>query len=190
MQIRLGLMLLLVAIGSCASRPAPPAHEIFDEQTASTLTVVSKPLVFARERSDVEAHARDYATLVAVEIDMSGQFREFLLLYRWSTVDRRMSPPPQPSEGALRILADGRAIDLQPMAQLPVSMKQSRDLHVPAHGDVVPRAYRVDTELLRSIAASRELMLRMPQEQLNLPFALWEDGRGALANFVHSVNAP
>jgi hypothetical protein len=190
MRMRLGLIMLLAIASSCASRPAPPAHEIFDEQTASTLTVVSKPLVFARERSDVEAHARDYATLVAAEIDISGRYSEFLLLYRWSTVDRRMSLPPLPGEGALRIVADGRAIDLRPMERLPISLKQDRALHVPAHGDIVPRAYTVDVELLRFIAASRELSLRMPQEQLNLPFALWEDGRGALANFVRSVNAP
>jgi hypothetical protein len=187
---RLALIALSAVVGSCASTPAPPAQEIFDEQTASTLTVVSKPLVFARERSDVEAHARDYATLVAAEIDTSGQYSEFLLLYRWSTVDRRMSAPPRPSEGALRILADGRVIDLQPMERLPISLKQNHALHVPAHGDIVPRAYGVDAELLRFIATSRELTLRMPQEQLNLPFALFEDGRGALANFVRSVNAP
>lgn len=190
MQMRLGLIGMLAVAGSCASRPAPPPLEVFDEQTASTLTVVSKPLVFARERSDVEAHTRDYATLVAAEIDSSGQYREFLLLYRWSTVDRRMSPPPLPNEGALRILADGRTIDLQPMERLPISLKHNHALHVPAHGDIVPRAYGVDTELLKFIASSRELTLRMPQEQLNLPFALWEDGRDALGNFAHSVNAP
>ena len=187
--MRLGLILLLAELASCISQPAPPPREIFDDQTATTLSVVSKPLVFARERSDVEAHARDYATLVAAEIDRSGQYSEFLLLYRWSTVDRRMSPPPQPGEGALRILADGRAIDLQPLERLPISLKQSRELHVPAHSDVMARAYSVDAALLRFIAASRDLEVRMPQEQLNKPFALWEDGRDALANFVRSVNA-
>jgi hypothetical protein len=189
MQKRMALILLLAALVSCASEPVKPAQEIFDEQTAATLSVVSKPLVFARERTDVEAHARDYATLVAAQIDRSGQYNEFLLLYRWSTVDPRMSPPPQPGEGELRIVADGRAIDLQPLERLPISLKQSRALHVPAHGDIVPRAYSVDGALLRFIAASRELTVRMPQEQLNLPFALWEDGRGALAEFVHSVDA-
>jgi hypothetical protein len=178
MQKRMALILLLAALVSCASEPVKPAQEIFDEQTAATLSVVSKPLVFARERTDV-----------AAQIDRSGQYNEFLLLYRWSTVDPRMSPPPQPGEGELRIVADGRAIDLQPLERLPISLKQSRALHVPAHGDIVPRAYSVDGALLRFIAASRELTVRMPQEQLNLPFALWEDGRGALAEFVHSVDA-
>ena len=92
-----------------AVMPAAPTQEILDEQSGNTLLVVAKPLVFARERTDVAAYARDYATLVAVEMDQSGKYSEFLLLYRWSTVDRRMSSPPDPSAGELRILAEGRA---------------------------------------------------------------------------------
>src|ERR1700674_4900727 len=112
MNIRVALILVLTALPSCTIQPRSPSHqprspshqprslshqprsdsnEIFDEETASTLLVVSKPLVFARERSDVAAHSLDYATIVAVEDDRSGEYAQYLLLYRWSTVDRRMS---------------------------------------------------------------------------------------------------
>jgi hypothetical protein len=182
-------LLLLVVLTACTSSRLAPMHEIFDEQSAITLEVVSMPFIFARERSDVAAHARDYATLVAAEIDRSGEYSDFLLLYRWSTVDRRMSPPPSPSAGALRISADGRAIDLQPLQRLPVSLAQSRSLYVPPHGDVVPRAYAVDAALLRYIAGCRNLTLRMPQEELNTPFTLWQDGRVALTKFLQSISA-
>src|SRR5579864_5666129 len=98
MYIRLGLLMALAALLSCttqgphrppstsASASASASTEIFDEQTGSTLLVVSKPLVFARDRSDVAAFARDYATVVAVEDDRSGEYTQYLLLYRWSTV--------------------------------------------------------------------------------------------------------
>ena len=101
MHIRAALILALLALPACSSSLRPPAasREILDEQSGTTLTVVAAPLVFARERTDVAAHARDYATLVAVEIDNSGKYRTYLLLYRWSTVDRRMSAPPDPSAG-------------------------------------------------------------------------------------------
>jgi len=76
MNIRVALILVLTALPSCTIQPRAPSHhprsashqsrsasnEIFDEETASTLLVVSKPLVFARERSDVAAHSRDYAS--------------------------------------------------------------------------------------------------------------------------------
>jgi hypothetical protein len=191
MNMRLALLLVLTALTSCTTRPSRASSaEIFDEQTGSTLLVVSKPLVFARDRSDVAAHSRDYATLVAVENDRSGEYVQYLLLYRWSTVDRRMSPPPGADEGELKILADGRTIDLKPLERPPTSLAQRRALHVPEHGDIVYRSYRVDSATLHFIAASREISVRMPQEQLDTPFTLWEDGRGALAQFLERAAPP
>lgn len=190
MLIRVALLLSLTALVSCTTKPPLAPHELFDEQTGSTLTVVATPLVFARDRSDVAAFSRDYVTLVAVEDDRSGAYSLNLLLYRWSTVDRRMSPPPQADAGALRIIADGRALDLQPLDRLPVSLQKRRELHLPEHGDVTAHAYPVDAALLRFIATSRELSVRMPQEALDTPFTLWEDGRGALGEFSHRAGAP
>jgi hypothetical protein len=192
MSIRVALLLALTGLASCTIQPhrRPPSTEIFDEQTGSTLLIVAKPLVLARERSDVAAHSRDYATLVAVEDDRSGAYTQYLLLYRWSTVDRRMSPPPGPDEGELRILADGRTIELKPLERPPTSLAQGRALHVPEHGDIVYRAYRVDSAMLHYIAASHDLAVRMPQESLDTPFTVWEDGRGALAQFLQRAVAP
>jgi len=190
MTIRLALLLVLTVLTSCTTRPSRASGEIFDEQTGSTLLVVSKPLVFARERSDVAAHSRDYATLVAVEDDRSGEYTQYILLYRWSTVDRRMSPPPGADEGQLKIYADGRTMDLKPLERPPTSLAQRSALHVPEHGDIVYHAYRVDSAMLHFIAASHDLAVRMPQEQLDTPFTLWQDARGALAQFLEQAVAP
>jgi hypothetical protein len=187
MHMRLGFILALttLSVSACANSSPRASHEIFDEQSGNTLLVVPKPLVFARERMDVAAHARDYATLVAVEIDQSGKYSEYLLLYRWSTVDRRMSAPPDPQAGELKILADGRVIDLMPLEQVPIGLSQRRELHLPEHGEVVAHAYAIDVSTLRFIAESREIAVRMPQESLDTPFTIWEDGRGALGQFLH-----
>ena len=198
MDIRVALLLALTALASCTTLPphrptsksTSNSTEIFDEESGSTLLVVSKPLVLARDRSDVAAHCRDYATLVAVEDDQSGKYTQYMLLYRWSTVDRRMSPPPGPDEGQLKIFADGRTINLKPLERQPTSLAQRRALHVPEHGDIVYRAYRVDSAMLHYIADSRELTVRMPQEALDTPFTVWEDGRGALAQFLQRAVAP
>ena len=190
MKIRAVLLLVLTALASCASRPPAASQEIFDESDASTLLVTAKPLVFARERSDLAAYARDYATVVAVEIDISGEYSDYLLLYRWSTVDRRMLPPPDPAGGALRIVADGRVFDFRPIDKLPVNFAQRRELHIPKHDDVVPRGYKVDGETLHFIATSQDLSLRMPREPFDAPFNLFEDGRRALLEFLKPAFAP
>jgi len=192
MHIRAALILALLALPACSSslRPPPAPREFLDEQSGTTLSVVAAPLVLARERTDVAAHARDYATLVAVEIDNSGKYRTYLLLYRWSTVDRRMSAPPDPGAGELRILADGRTIELKPLERVPIGLTRRRELHLPDHGDVVTHAYPIDAPTLHFIAGSRSLTVRMPQEQLDVPFELWEDGRAALGQFVKGTFAP
>ncbi len=191
MRISVASIVALSVLTACGSVPRQTAfHEFLDEQTGTTLSAVAKPLVFARERTDVAAHARDYATLVAVEVDNSGQYAEYLLLYRWSTVDPRMSPAPDPQTGELRILAEGRVIELMPLDQMPVSLSQRRELHVPGHGDVITHAYSVDASTLRFIASSRELSVQMPQESLQTPFKMWGDGRLALSKFIERAEAP
>ena len=185
MKPRLSLLLLLAAMASCTTAQAPPTpREFIDETTANTVLVAGAPLVFARERTDVAAHARDYVTLVAIEVDISGKYQQFLLAYRWSTVDPRMSAPPPASAGALTIIADGRPLELQPLATLPVGLDRSALLLVPNHGAVIPHGYAVDVPTLRYLAGSHALLARLPQEPLDLPFRLWEDGRGALGAFV------
>ena len=184
MYLSVTLILALSVLPACSSAPRAHSQEVFDEQTGNTLLVVAKPLVFARARTDVAAYARDYATLVAVEVDISGKFSDYLLLYRWSTVDPRMSPPPAQAQGELKMSAEGREIDLKPLEQLPVSLSRRKQLHVPDQGAVVAHAYTVDAATLRFIAASREINVRMPQEQLDTPFNIWEDGRVALFQFA------
>ena len=44
--------------------------------------------------------------------------------------------------------------------------------------------------MLHYIADSRELTVRMPQESLDTPFTVWEDGRGALTQFLERAVAP
>jgi hypothetical protein len=176
-------------LSACAGTPPAPGHEIFDEQTGNTMTVVSAPIVFARERTDVAAHARDYATLVAVEVDHSGTFKNYLLLHRWSTVDKRMSPAPGSDAGEMRLLSEGRELNLKPLPSLPIS-ENSRDLHVPPHGAAVTHAFAVDQATLRFIAASRTLTLQLPLEPLASPFQIWKDGRGALSKFLQQTSAP
>jgi hypothetical protein len=190
--LSLAALALLAACG--AFKPAQPEHtarprEILDETTGNTVSVVSKPLVFARERTDVAAYARDYATLVATEIDQSGTYHDYLLLYRWSTVDRRMSPPPAQDAGELRILAEGRVFTLKPLAFMPTGLEHRRRMYLPAHGDVVAHAYEVTADMLRYIAGSRELSVQMPQETLNEPFKLWQDGRAALREFAQAAGS-
>ena len=175
----------LTALAACAAGP-PETREILDQETGNTFFVATRPLEFARNRTDVAAYTRDYVTLVAVAVNESGKYSEYLLMYRWSTVDRRMLPPPDPNAGELRILADGRTIDLHPLEQVPVSVTSRAQLHEPNHGDAITHAYKMDLPTLRFLAKSQTLALRLPREALDTPFGLWRDGRPDLERFVEA----
>ena len=183
MNRALAFLVAALTLAGCAGGP-PETREILDEETGNTFFVATRPLVFARNRSDVAAFTRDYVTLVAVAVNSSGKYSEYLLLYRWSTVDRRMLPPSDPNAGELRILADARTLDLQPLEQVPVSLASRAELHDPNHGDAITHAYKMDLATLHFLAASRTLEVRLPQEALDTPFGLFQDGRPDLDRFV------
>ena len=178
----------LTALAGCAAGP-PETREILDQDTGNTFFMATRPLVFARSRADVAAFTRDYVTLVAVAVNESGKYNEYLLFYRWSTVDRRMLPPPDPNAGELRILADGRTLDLQPLERVPVGLASRAELHEPNHGDAIAHAYKMDLPTLHFLATSQTLEVHLPQEAFDAPFALYQDGRADLERFVAAQGA-
>ena len=104
-------MLLLAALFVCmsaiAATPRAGVNEFLDERTGATVTVVREPLIFALERSTLAAHARDYISLTAVEVDRSGQTQLCVLGYFWSTIDRRAgSGASQAADKTLALFAD------------------------------------------------------------------------------------
>jgi hypothetical protein len=171
-------------LAACASAPVSAPAELLDEQTGATLVVVAEPLVFARARVDVAANARDYATVVAVEANRSGKYSQYLLLHRWSTVDRRMAALPAEAAGRLVIEADGRVLELKPLLPMPAALARRDRVFMPDDADVISWAYDVDAATLAYLAASHELSARLPDETLDSPFVLWGDGRVALRAFA------
>ncbi len=169
----------------CASLPAPEPPSYLDERTGITLTVVDAPLVLARERRDLAANARDYLTLVGVSRNESGRITSALLLHRWSTIDARVAAAPA-AEPKLVIVADGRDIRPQPLAELPKEFRPSatHDLWRPPVSTVATTAYRIDAATLRFIAESRRVSAFIDERGDDLPYVLWRDGRDALARFA------
>jgi hypothetical protein len=171
-------------LAACSSAPQRAPSELLDEQTGATLVVVAEPLVFARPRADVAANARDYVTVVAVEANRSGKYAQYLLVHRWSTVDRRMAPLPPPAAGRLLLQADGRVLEFKPLQPMPAALARRDQVFMPADADVVSWAYATDLATLGYLAASHEIGVRFPDEPLDSPFALWSDGRAALGKFA------
>jgi hypothetical protein len=173
-------------LAGCASVPSGPRVSL-DPRTGATFTMVEKPLIFARQRRDVAANARDYLTVVAVEINVSGQRRLYLAVHQWSTIDLRSGELP-PVSSDLLLVADGRDIALTPerddAAGLPVDATR---LMRPEDAEVVSALYPIDGATLEYIAVSDSLSVAY-SDSFALPFALWRDGRPDLQRMLARVS--
>lgn len=108
--------LLFAAVLSQAGCIAPRAgaRQYQDEGSAVTITVATEPLVLAREVSMLAVNARDYISLMPLEVNRSGQRRYYFFGYSWSTIDRRDGAGVAAPGGAeLALQADDRTIALR-----------------------------------------------------------------------------
>jgi len=183
------LLLLPVLLAAC-STPPTTSRAILDERSGVTINAVSTPLVFGRIHPDVKLAARDYVTLVAAEQDNAGKYTQLFLMYRWSRSFGGEVRQPEQNAGTLVVVADGREIVMRPLDRIPIDLAHTRDLFMPASELTAKYAYLTNFETMRAIASSHELIVKLPQERdaPETPFALWDDGRAALAQLVNQLN--
>lgn len=174
-------LLFAALLTGCAGVPSGP-RERMDPRTGTSFTMVETPLIFARERRDVAANARDYLTVVAVESNEAGRRQWLLVVHQWSTIDRRSR---ETSAASLKLLlvADGRDFAFTPLRpELPAPI-DGKLLLRPEDADVVTTLYPTDVATLEYIAESASLTAAYP-ESFALPFALWRDERDALMQLL------
>jgi hypothetical protein len=181
--------LLLLALGASVARAGDEPREYLDDTTAATITVVSEPMVFAAARPDLAANVRDYVTLAAAAVDRSGRMSYVIIAYYWSTVDPRLRRAPVPAPDPLLLQADDRRIRLSSGGQTAREAGIGMAVHAPTGSDAPPHTYPTDLATLRYICEARRLSIIADTELEPLgAFALWQDGRPALREFVRHLN--
>lgn len=186
------LAVAALVLCGCAARPGvfeqpePEGSEYLDTQTGATVTVVERPIVFARERSERAANLRDYVNLSAAAVNRGGKREYVLVAYVWSTLDARFSPVNTARE--LVLSADDRRLRLSANGKSPADLGIARPVHAPTGQKLVPLVFPTDLDTLRFLAASRMLSVQVGAEGEELAYELWEDGRPALAKFVELLD--
>ena len=177
--------LSLSMTGTAARETAPPS-EYLDEQTGATVTVVDKPLVFARERTERAANLRDYVNLTAASVNRGGKIQYVLIAYVWSTLDARYDPVV--ATDTLILVADDRRIRLNANGKTPQDLGIAQPVRAPAGQELKPAVFPTDLDTLRYIAAARTLAVQTGAEGESFDYELWEDQRASLARFVAFLN--
>lgn len=176
----------LFFVTACVAEPQVMPNkptEYLDEVTAATITAVAQPLIFARERRDLAANARDYVTLAAAAVNRSGKIQYKLVTYVWSTVDTR-TRALETNNSAIVLIGDDRRIRLAPTGRTAQQHGIAQPIHEPPGPTLAPVVYETDLETLRFLAAARSLAVQLGDDSVALSYSIWDDRRDALAQFV------
>lgn len=158
--------------------------EYLDQVSAATVSAVAEPLVFARARPELAAHARDYVRLAAVDVNRAGRHDQWVLAYLQSTVDPRLVyVPGTRAPETLFVRADDRVLRLVRVASSAQEVGITRRVHAPKGVAGEPVVYRVEASALAFIAGANNLTLRVDSPD-GPAYELWSDGRASLAEFL------
>jgi hypothetical protein len=179
---------IAVALGACASAPdSASPKEYLDETTAATVSVVAKPLVFAHERPELAAHARDYVTLAAASVNRGGTIEHYIFAYLWSTLDNRNRDGVPPTADNLTIAADDRRINPQLVGHTSKEGGVGSAIRAPPGHHWTLNVYRTDLATLGFIAEAHRLAVISGPAEVPTTYESWDDQRRALRGLVRRL---
>ncbi len=172
--------IVVLSAGGCVSPSQEGTREYLDETTAVTVTVASGELVFARERPDLAVHARDYLTLVPIDVNRAGTHRQYFYGFVWSTIDKRGSRADDAPSGRFEIVADDRLIPLVPVIAPPRQLGLAEPpVRAPSRSARLVVA-ETDHETLGFLATASSIRAILHENGLDESYELWTRSPGSL----------
>jgi len=182
------IMQIAIALGACAAAPdSVSPSEYLDQTTAATVSVVARPLVFARERPELAAHARDYVTLAAASVNRGGAIEYYIFAYLWSTLDSRNSNGIPPAADNLTIAADDRRIQPQLAGHSLQETGVGSAVRAPPGHHWTLNVYKTDVATLGFIAEAHHLAVIAGSTEGPVTYESWDDQRRALRGLVRRL---
>jgi hypothetical protein len=165
---------------ACASGPRESSREYLDEATAATVTVSSESLVFARERPELAVHARDYLTLVPIDVNRGGTHHLYFYGYAWSTIDKRGTLAAAVEAQRFDLVADGQSIPLVPVPTNPRELGIAKPPVRPPAASADLLVVSIDPATLQLLAHASDVHAVAQSDGLSAPYELWSGRPGSL----------
>jgi hypothetical protein len=183
------LAALVLCLLAAARSPAADdsTREYVDEITAASITTSTDTLVFARERTDLAVNARDYITLLPVEINRTGTRSCFWSGYLWSTIDRRNRKPWLAEGDELVLLADGRPIRLRITGKTLKDQGAAQPISPSPSRTAIPVLFTTTPEEIAYVAHASEVRVELLHAGTSEPFVLWKGKPELLRAFSEHV---
>jgi hypothetical protein len=186
-------LLPLAVSATVAASDANSPVEYLDDQTGVTVTVVSRPLVFAHERGTFNFPAgtlppRDYVTLAAAAVDRSGTMSYVLIGYFWSVGVSEPWDNARRAHEPLVLQLQDRRIELVPEIGSARDAGISTPLYRPPIDPATPSLYAIDVATMELIAEAAHPVLYSGDASAPLKYELFEDRKPALRELVRRLN--
>ena len=178
-KLRLPLVAALaVVLAACASNPAALTREYLDTGTGVTVTASQVPLVLYRDNPAAAAYARNVVHLGPVEVNRSGEYRYFLWVGIWNTLQAADTSLSRDGFETIIITVDGESMALDLAGWTPAVIDTSTPVYLRPVASAAEAYYPLTVDQIRVIAEARSVTLRTTGDSPR-EYDLWSRQQGA-----------
>lgn len=177
---------VVLLLSACAGHDARTANKL-DSLTGVTITYSETPMVFYRDDSGKAAHARNFVHLAPLEINRMGEFRYFLWLGVWNTLQNADPGDARDGFESIVIFADGEPLSLDLSGWTAAAIGASEPVYVKPVSSAADAYYEVTIDHLRVIATATDIRIQStgPIQQ---SYEQWDNQRSAKASLQEFVS--
>jgi len=181
------MALVVILTSACSSNPELVLSKL-DPKTSVTISYNQSPLAFVRTLSANTANANEHVYLGPVEVNRSGNYRYYIWLASWSTMDSGAVNRRHDRFESIEVIADGKPVTLKMTGGSMRAIGASEPVYRKPVGWATEAYYDVTLDQLRMIADATEL--RVQYSSTRETFEPWDDRiaskAGLMAFLVHS----
>mgnify|MGYP001821201420 FL=1 len=169
--------LLLATLQGCATESAAVRDQM-DPVTSVTVSYSQTPLVFYRDVSGRAAYARDFVHLGPVEVNRSGDYRYYLWLGIWNTMEDAQLGPSRDGFESIIVFADGEPLPLEVAGWTIAAIGASEPVYLKPVASAADAYYAVTIDQIRLIAEAADVRIQAAGTRTR-NYEPWDDQKAA-----------
>ncbi|MBT8101499.1 MAG: hypothetical protein KJO95_00935 [Gammaproteobacteria bacterium] len=178
------MALIIVLMSACASNSELVLSKL-DPKTSVTINYDKSPFIFFRSLSPTQADAKEYVYVGPLEVNRSGDYRYYLWVATWSTMDNAQAVRRRDRFESIEVVADGAPLALKTSGASLETIGASEPVYPKPVGWATENYYDVTLAQLRVIAESTELQLQFTATgETYLPWDDQESSMNGLREFL------
>lgn len=186
LRLPLATALLLLLVTACSSNPSL-VRDRLDPLTSVTIRYSQTPMVFYRDVSGRAAYARDFVHMAPLEVNRSGDYRYYLWLGIWNTMESAEVDQPRDGFESIVIFADGEPLPLEIAGWTIAAIGASEPVFMKPVASAADAYYSVTVDQLRLIAEARDVRLQATGSR-NVSYEPWNDQKSARAGLIEFLD--